>query len=126
MSDKIKLLHKATTALWLELPAQVARDFTDIQQAAIEELEARVVALEGALKPFAQFNDALKEWRFGPSGYVLQYARPENEPFLRWREPTPPPGVPGKLKVEVRMLEVWPQDFARAEEALAATKQEGE
>ena len=47
MSDKIKLLHKATTALWLELPESVARDFTDIQQAAIEELQARVEALEG-------------------------------------------------------------------------------
>ena len=46
MSDKIKLLHKATTALWLELPESVARDFTDIQQVAIEELQARVEALE--------------------------------------------------------------------------------
>ena len=49
MSDKIKLLHKATTALWLELPESVARDFTDIQQAAIEELQARVEELEGVL-----------------------------------------------------------------------------
>ena len=49
MSDKIKLLHKATTALWLELPESVARDFTDIQQVAIEELQARVEALSGAV-----------------------------------------------------------------------------
>jgi hypothetical protein len=46
MSDKLKLLHKATQALWLELPEPVARDFTDIQQAAIEELQARVDDLD--------------------------------------------------------------------------------
>jgi len=65
MSDKIKLLHKATTALWLELPESVARDFTDIQQAAIEELQARVEALEGVVETakiyfIAMQHDALK------------------------------------------------------------------
>lgn len=74
--------------------------------------------LREALDPFAKFNDALKEWRFGPSKYLLQNARPEDKPFLRWAEPTPPPGIPGEMKMEIRALEVWPQDFKRAEEAL--------
>lgn len=60
MSDKIKLLHRATRALYLELPESVANDFTGIQQAAIEELQARNLLLEKVAK-------AAKGWTDGKS-----------------------------------------------------------
>lgn len=119
MSDIIDRINEA----WLEksraafdcancgCEANMMMDAVD----AIESLRTEVTELREALKPFADFNDAMKEWRFGPSRYLLQTARPEDKPFLRWTEPTPPPLVPGKLKMEIRVLEVWPQDFARAE-----------
>jgi len=84
MSDKIKLLHKATTALWLELPESVARDFTDIQQVAIEELQARVEALEDKLErinqwcrayPRTVFIEPTKE-QWAEANKVLEAHRP--------------------------------------------------
>ena len=104
----------------------VLRAANDLERmtAEIERLTAENTKLRQALQPFAAFNDALKEWRFGPSKYLLQAARPEDKPFLRWMEPSPPPGVPGALKMEVRILEVWPEDFARAEKLCDSAKQE--
>lgn len=71
-----------------------------------------------ALTPFAQYNDALKEWRFGPSNYLLQEKRPEHIPYMRWIEPEPPPGIKGTIPDTIRILEIWPSDFQRAEDIL--------
>ena len=48
--ELVERLHKATQALYLELPSAVADDFTDTQQAAIESLEARIEELEDVLE----------------------------------------------------------------------------
>jgi len=76
--------------------------------------------LRAALKPFAEFNDALQEWRYGPSYYLLQEKRQERTPYLRWTEPTPPPYIErADTVITIRVLEVWPSDFQRAEDLLS-------
>ena len=90
----------------------------DYHDAAHEILSAEIERLEGALRPFAQFNDALKEWRFGPDKHVLQEKRDDRKPVLRWSEPCPMPHMRGEVSDTFRVLEVWASDFERAEEAL--------
>jgi len=97
----------------------------DGQEAYVCALEAQrdraaeiINRLRAALEPFAKFNDALKEWRFGPSNYLLQAARSDRTPVLRWIEPLPPPDIPGEIPESFRTLEVWASDFQRAEQAL--------
>ena len=86
MNDKIKLLHQATTALWLELPESVARDFTDIQQVAIEELQARVKKLEGALVPFTHPDLRLRLGGNSPSDGADAIVFQRNKAILRLRD----------------------------------------
>ncbi len=91
----------------LELVERHAKAYTRIKQ------------LEAALKPFATFNDAWKEWRCAPNGYLLQKARNPNLPVHRWIEPSPPPGITGTFPEAVRKIELFPSDFEKAAQLLA-------
>ncbi len=85
-------------------------------EAEIKRLTAKNKRLTTALKPFAEFNDAFKKW-CAPGGYVLQHERSEHKPIFRWTEPVSP-RVNSTL-MTLRLLELWPSDFTRAEKEIS-------
>jgi len=114
-SEQVQELIAETNRL-----AQKCTQLTELNSQYYDDrkrLTAENVELKAALKPFAEFNAALKKW-CAPDGYVLQEKRPEHVPVLRWREPTSPRFEDAATET-ITMLEVWPQEFERAEKVLA-------
>lgn len=72
-NDEITRLRQAL------LDANAGRQHAvDVADAATE----RIKALEGALRPFAEFHPSLLEWRTGVSPWLLKDAFPDHSPVL--------------------------------------------
>jgi len=80
--------------------------------------EKRIKELEEALRPFAQFAAAYKEWRFGKNAILLQNRTEAHVVTARWVQPQPK-FYTREVEDTMQIRELRAGDFIHAEEILA-------
>lgn len=81
--------------------------------------EKRIKELEAALKPFAEFSVAYKEWRFGKAGTILQSRREPHIVTARWTQPQPM-FYTHEIETVIQFRELHVSDFILAEKVFAS------
>jgi hypothetical protein len=72
----------------------------------ITALRAELAEAREAIKPFAAFNECLKEWRYAREVFPLQKAWPKDTPVLNREFP--------RDKDSYTVVRIYPADFSRA------------